>query len=575
MARYINIFAVRKTITVKDLIDRDVYMTMSKTIIERMYAITQNLKGDGPFANLDLSEDNIKAADKDLKELEDKLGLSRMQVIFLTAMLQHSCRYRICPDDISKYLGMDYLEFLTYSKETDELKKKGYIHIDNEGNIRIPTEVKNALKADKRVEPEQTTGLDTARILTRIRRKLSLLSEGQMTSYETIAEIDNLLDENPETSISKSCRKWLAEVSDDERLVIYVMLFRYYYEEDDMIGWSDMNDYFDDDSLDWLKGEFVVERLALLVNGVIEHVGQDGMFAKDFFHIKDEVKEEILSDVGGLRKKQVTPSASKKIPAATIAGKDLFYNPAEGKQVAMLDDLMSEKRFAGIRQTMKEKNYRTGFTCLFYGAPGTGKTETVYQIARRSGRDLFCVDVSEIKSCWVGESEKNIKEVFKKYRECVKTAVRVPILLFNEADAIFGIRKEGAGSAVDKMENSIQNIILQEMEDLDGILIATTNLTCNLDKAFERRFLYKIRFEKPSTEAKSRIWKSMMPELSESEAVQLAQDYDFSGGQIENITRKKTVKALISGAEPSFAEIREYCDEETLEDTKPIRKIGF
>ena len=64
-----------------------------------------------------------------------------------------------------------------------------------------------------------------------------------------------------------------------------------------------------------------------------------------------------------------------------------------------------------------------------------------------------------------------------------------PILLFNEADAIFGIRQEGATRAVDKMENSIQNIILQEMEKLDGILIATTNLTTNLDKAFERRFL--------------------------------------------------------------------------------------
>ena len=72
-----------------------------------------------------------------------------------------------------------------------------------------------------------------------------------------------------------------------------------------------------------------------------------------------------------------------------------------------------------------------------------------------------------------------------------------PILLFNEADAIFGIRQEGATRAVDKMENSIQNIILQEMEKLDGILIATTNLTTNLDNAFERRFLYKIRFDRP------------------------------------------------------------------------------
>ena len=66
-----------------------------------------------------------------------------------------------------------------------------------------------------------------------------------------------------------------------------------------------------------------------------------------------------------------------------------------------------------------------------------------------------------------------------------------------------------------------------------------------------------------------------MPELSEAESLQLANDYNFSGGQIENISRKKTVKALISGTEPTFAEIREYCDDETLEDRKPVRKIGF
>ena len=79
---------------------------------------------------------------------------------------------------------------------------------------------------------------------------------------------------------------------------------------------------------------------------------------------------------------------------------------------------MSETRLNEIRTKMKEKRLRTGFTCLFYGGPGTGKTETVYQIARESGRDLFIVDVSKIKSCWVGESEKNMKEVllFPKWR---------------------------------------------------------------------------------------------------------------------------------------------------------------
>ena len=219
---------------------------------------------------------------------------------------------------------------------------------------------------------------------------------------------------------------------------------------------------------------------------------------------------------------------------------------------------------------------RKGFACLFYGAPGTGKTETVYQLARRTGRDLMVVDVSQIKSCWVGESEKNIKVAFNRYRSYVRQSEPAPILLFNEADAVLGIRQEGAQRAVEKMENSIQNIILQEMEQLEGILIATTNLTQNLDKAFERRFLYKIEFEKPSREAKSRIWRSMIPTLDEQTAATLAKRYDFSGGQIENIARKRTVDMILRGEEPSFEQLDEYCCSEMLgQPEQSRRKIGF
>ena len=124
------------------------------------------------------------------------------------------------------------------------------------------------------------------------------------------------------------------------------------------------------------------------------------------------------------------------------------------------------------------------------------------------------------------------------------------------------------------MENAIQNIILQEMEDLDGILIATTNLTTNLDKAFERRFLYKIRFDKPSLEAKVSIWRSMIPSLSETEAVHLATDFDFSGGQIENIARKREVQSIIGLCDPDFAQVREFCTEETI-GNESRRRIGF
>ena len=193
-----------------------------------------------------------------------------------------------------------------------------------------------------------------------------------------------------------------------------------------------------------------------------------------------------------------------------------------------------------------------------------------------TGRDVLVVDVTQIKSCWVGESEQNIKGLFDRYRALVKKNEVAPILLFNEADAVLGIRQEGAQKAVDKMENSIQNIILQEMETLEGIMIATTNLTCNLDKAFERRFIYKIEFERPTLEAKTQIWKSMIPSLTDEFAASLAKDYDLSGGQIENVSRKRTVEQILSGVEPSEDMIREYCRTETLNSSQGNRsRIGF
>lgn len=185
------------------------------------------------------------------------------------------------------------------------------------------------------------------------------------------------------------------------------------------------------------------------------------------------------------------------------------------------------------------------------------------------------VDVDKIKSCWVGESEKNIKSLFDRYRNICQNSPVAPILLFNEADAVLGVRLEGASNAVDKMENSIQNIILQEMETLDGIMIATTNLTVNLDKAFERRFLYKIRYEKSSTDSCAKIWRIMLPALSEKDAATLASQFHLSGGEIENIARKHSVNAILTGNDGIDLEaIIESCRNERIaQSNRP--KIGF
>ena len=548
---------------------------MNKTIIECMYALTEKMRDPeiAPSA-IKITPDTTKRASSELRHLRQVLGMSTMQVLILTAIVQKSARYRIDADDIAFFLGMEYLQFLTHDSDLMFLKQKGYIRVDKEYHITVPKDVLKALKGNKPVEPEPTTGLSTGQILSRMKKLFSIRKDDQMDAEDLFDEIALLIKDNPETSIAKACEKHIKGICTEECVFFFALIWRYWFEEDDMVGWHDVDDYFDEIELDCLRTDSKTERLGIQRRKLIEFTGYEGMMTKDYFRIKDEIKDEILADLGGIRK--VTPkiSASRKLEASAIGKKEMFYNMDEGHQVSQLKELMSEVRFNEIRTKMKDNGLRTGFTCLFYGSPGTGKTETVYQIARECHRDLFIVDVSQIKSCWVGDSEKNIKDVFDKYKATVKLNETTPILLFNEADAIFGIRQEGAHSAVDKMENSIQNIILQEMEELDGILIATTNLTTNLDKAFERRFLYKIRFEKPTLEARVSIWRLMLPELSEGEAVQLATDFNFSGGQIENIARKRAIKSIIDVKEPGYAEIREFCREENIGNS-PKRKIGF
>lgn len=546
---------------------------MSKTIIERMCSIAEKMRPEGEKGGMPII--NMKNATADIRSLAKTLELSQLQVVILTAIVQKSARYCVAGNDLAEELGLEYLKFLTYDKELEGLRKRGYILIDKDGDIVMPKSVLSCLKENQPVKPVSMTGLGADELLSRIKRALSIREEDQCTTRELLEELDMLMELNPDNSVSRSARKIQEEIPETESVVLYGLIYRYHFEDDDMVGWHDMRLYLDEDELDDLKCRYKRERLALQRNGIIEYAGRNGLIEKDYFRLKTEVKEDIFADTGGLRVEEQKISASRKLSASDVVPKELFYNETEGRQVAQLKELLREDSFREIRERMKGKGLRTGFTCLFYGRPGTGKTETVYQVARESGRDLYIVDVSKVKSCWVGESEKNIKDVFDKYRRTVNAGGHIPILLFNEADAIFGIRQEGAERAVDKMENSIQNIILQEMEDMDGILIATTNLTTNLDKAFERRFLYKIMFNKPSAEVTGRIWRAMMPELSDADAQYLARKFEFSGGQIENIVRKKTIQSILSGEEPAIEELLRYCCEEERGSGTRRARIGF
>ncbi len=274
-----------------------------------------------------------------------------------------------------------------------------------------------------------------------------------------------------------------------------------------------------------------------------------------------------LFEIQKNRKDLITPEK--------ITEKTLFFKPDLEKQVNFLTSTLEETSFKNLRARLEKEKFPQGVCALFYGSPGTGKTETVYQLAKATGRSIVHVDISQSKSMWFGESEKKIKKIFQDYKRLCKECDIKPILLFNEADAIFSKRKESHTSSVAQTENAMQNIILEEMEKLDGILIATTNLTGNLDAAFERRFLFKIEFEKPTVEAKINIWKNKMPKLSKKKATVLANSYDFSGGEIDNIVRKCIMDEVISGKKASLEDIETLCKQEHINKQRSAKRIGF
>lgn len=262
------------------------------------------------------------------------------------------------------------------------------------------------------------------------------------------------------------------------------------------------------------------------------------------------------------------------IEPAKIISKALYFNEFENNQLNMLKTLLQEENFRQTQNRLQSKGLPKGITVLLHGSPGTGKTETVLQVAKDTGREIVKVDISQSKSMWFGESEKIIKRIFTDYKTYAKDCEQMPILLFNEADAIISKRKENTNSNVAQTENAIQNIILEELENFEGIFFATTNLVKNMDSAFERRFLFKIEFNKPDTSVKAKIWKSKLPALSETNCEELAYCFDFSGGQIDNIVRKSEIHEIIHGTAVDFNNIMEFCKTELLSKNSGV-KIGF
>ncbi|MEM7037797.1 MAG: ATP-binding protein [Bacteroidota bacterium] len=237
------------------------------------------------------------------------------------------------------------------------------------------------------------------------------------------------------------------------------------------------------------------------------------------------------------------PRFSANFPATPLrtglAWDELILPPETRAQV---DEILGWMRFG--KEIMEEwgmgRKFSPGYRSLFYGPPGTGKTLTATLLGKVTGREVYRIDLSQVVSKYIGETEKNLSTIFAKAEH------RDWILFFDEADALFG-KRTATQSAHDRHANQEVSYLLQRVENFDGLVILATNQKNNLDKAFHRRFQSMVEFPMPGQRARQRLWENSFPEACKLEedlkVEELAGEYQISGGAIMNVVRYACLKA--------------------------------
>lgn len=373
--------------------------------------------------------------------------------------------------------------------------------------------------------------------------------------------------------------------------VIFIALLREEYSSSDN-SLREMNtliDLISTDEYERIKNRSLLEDGSNLIGeGIIDYEEMLNPFGgiSRAFYIVDEVLQSIIH-----------PQKNKKVRRlklnALIEEQDIFelVEPETSLEDVVLNKKTQETLDNLRRQVDKEvvsrlvswgvKDKKSGIDAriIFYGAAGTGKTMTAYSLAKSLKRQVLSFDCSKILSMYVGESEKNVRKIFDTFYDLSEKAKTEPILLLNEADQFLSSRSSGIGSSADQMHNQMQNIFLEQIENFKGMLIATTNLLENIDKAFSRRFNYKIEFKKPDREQRVELWKKMLPKdapyAEDVKAEELA-EYSLTGGQI-NLIIKNTAYKVAVREEPLFT-LKDFIDEISREKDASFdseKSMGF
>lgn len=502
----------------------------------------------------DLSFRKVIESGTEAEEIASFLGISRVQAVFFSCFTELSLQRAVTLEALSKHLKCSVLRLINCMNEFEALDKKGYLQKSfrkkgrkntyTDMSFSVPHHVIEALRKADRSLLESSTKFDLPGFLRQISDLVDERQDSQLSTSRLFAETEFLVSNNRHLP-------FVSFVDDSlEQTVSKLTVFAFSFVR--------------------LKRQFVIN-ISGFSGAVFDDLGEQLDFAQLICSGKHElIRKNILklspSEFDGEKMVVLSQLTARQlyhdypallvaenensglISSKTIPEKKLFFSSDAGDKIESLGKALSVSKFRSYRRELRNNNLSGGITAIFFGAPGTGKTEAVYQIARKTGRDIMMVDLSQTKSKWFGESEKVVRKIFDDYSGLLKTYKTEPILFINEADGLLTGRSVlGSGSsAADHAINTIQNILLQALENFEGIIIATTNLTCNLDRAFERRFTFRIEFPKPDAGVRKMIWKSRLPELTDGEAEKLGSRFSVTGGEIEVQVRQALLSRVLN-----------------------------
>lgn len=476
---------------------------------------------------------------------------------------------------IRNFLGVDSSKIIFVQKLIDSLEAKFLVikHVEryrggDEYDIN-PT-VENAIKKNLLIDDSLQEDFDIFKFCNNVGSLYDTRGLTQLESVTIASRVMELEELYPTISFVKKAVNLLNNVYD--RILLYLIAQTYIKNGDTCNANRLLNDVY-------FKAKDRLKVARQMMNSEHQLIKKSFIVANNAEYFNDvelelttEMKKELLGEDYELFMVEKMNSSIILQPE-NIQEKQMFYDGETLKDLRMLENCLEDSKFRSMQQRMQSKGLPKGMNILFYGVPGTGKTETVMQLARKTGRGILSVDIANCKTKWYGESQKLVKRVFEDYRAVSGNLERKPILLFNEADALFSKRTD-ITSSTSQTDNAIQNIILDEMEHFDGILMATTNMLDNFDGAFLRRFLFKLKFNEPGLEAKMNIWKSKVEWLTDEQLKVLASKYNLTGGEIDNIVRKSVMEELLTDKCASLEDMEKWCREEKLKE-KGASKIGF